>query len=171
MSDHVVLISILILGVAIVAYAMLRSGENLRFETPSDPRRVVMAAVGIIATKRHWQVINQGEDEASFRYHRQPKALVAFVLLLCWLLPGFVYMVLAGKRESLVLNVYTDTAGITVAQVTSNGFRGKAAGRALARQISLAAGTLRQAQTRPESQAPSAQQTSARNPHPGSRTA
>ncbi len=140
MSAHVVLISVLVLATSIVGFLMLRSGENLRFETPSDPRRVVMAAVGIVGTKRHWQVMSQGEDGASFRYHRRPKALVAFVLLLCWLIPGIVYMVLAGKRESLVLNIYRDTAGTTVAQITSNGFRGKAAGRALARQISVPAG-------------------------------
>jgi len=140
MSDHVVLISVLVLGTSIVAFLMLRSGENLRFETPSDPRRVVMAAVGIVGTKRHWQVMSQEEDGASFRYHRRPKALVAFVLLLCWLIPGIVYMVLAGKRESLVLSIYRDTAGTTVAQITSNGFRGKAAGRALARRISVPAG-------------------------------
>jgi hypothetical protein len=140
MSGHVVLISILILAASVVAFLMLRSGENLRFETPSEPRRVVMAAVGVVGTKRHWQTLTQCEDGASFRYHRRPKALVAFVLLLCWLIPGIVYMVLAGKRESLVLNVYRDAAGTTVAQITSNGFRGKAAGRALARQVSLPAG-------------------------------
>jgi hypothetical protein len=51
-------------------------------------------------------------------------------------------MVLAGKRESLVLNIYSDKTGMTIAQLTSNGFRGKAAARALARQISVQAGTM-----------------------------
>jgi hypothetical protein len=142
MSEHFVLISLLILIAGILAFFFLRSGENLRFESPSDPRRIVMAAVAIVATKRHWQVMAQSDEGASFRYHRRPKALVAAVLLVFFLIPGIVYMVLAGKRESLVLNIYSDSTGMTVAQLTSNGFRGKAAGRALARQVSVRAGTM-----------------------------
>ena len=142
MSEQVVLVSLLVLIASIVAFFFLRSGENLRFESPSDPRRIVMAAVAIVATKRHWQVIAQSEDGASFRYHRRPKALVAVVLLAFFLIPGIVYMLLAGKRESLVLSVYSDQAGMTIAQLTSNGFRGKAAGRALERQVSVRAGTM-----------------------------
>jgi hypothetical protein len=142
MSERFVVISPLILIASIVAFLFLRSGENLRFESPSDPRRIVMAAVAIVATKRHWQVITQSEGGASFRYHRRPKALVAVVLLFFFLIPGIVYIVLAGKRESLILNVYSDEAGMTVAQLSSNGFRGKFAGRALARQVSVRAGTM-----------------------------
>ncbi len=142
MSAHVVLVSLLVLIASIIPFFFLRSGENLRFESPSDPRRIVMAAVAIVATKRHWQVMAQSDDGASFRYHCRPKALVAVVLLFFFLIPGIIYMVLAGKRESLVLNIYGDEAGMTVAQLTSNGFRSKAAGRALARQVSVRAGTM-----------------------------
>ncbi|HEV7938484.1 MAG TPA: hypothetical protein VGP18_10735 [Solirubrobacteraceae bacterium] len=142
MSEHVVLICLLIAIASIVVFFLLRSGENLRFETPVDSRHIVMATVAIVATKRHWQVMVQSDDGASFRYHRRPKALVALVLTVCFLIPGIVYMVLAGKRESLVLNIYSDKTGMTIAQLTSNGFRGKAAARALARQISVQAGTM-----------------------------
>ncbi|MGA9313193.1 MAG: hypothetical protein WBV77_01045 [Solirubrobacteraceae bacterium] len=142
MSERFVLISLLVLIASIVAFFLLRSGENLRFESSSDPRRIVMAAVAIVATKRHWQVLAQSDNGASFRYHRRPKALVAVVLLFFFLIPGIVYMVLAGKRESLILNIYSDEAGTTVAQLSSNGFRGKFAGRALARQVSVCAGTM-----------------------------
>ncbi len=142
MSEHVVLIYLFTIIASILTFLVLRSGENLRFESPSDPRRIVMAAVAIVATKRHWQVITQSEDGASFRYHRRPQALVAVVLLFFFLIPGIVYMALAGKRESLVLNIYSDKAGMTVAQLSSNGFRGKFAGRALARQVSVRAGTM-----------------------------
>ncbi|HXP98892.1 MAG TPA: hypothetical protein VN845_02360 [Solirubrobacteraceae bacterium] len=141
MSGHAVLI-ILALTFSIAVFFMLRSGENLRFETPADSRRIVMAAVAIVATKRHWQVMAQSDDGASFRYHRRPNALIAVVLLFFFVIPGIVYMVLAGKRESLLLNVYSDSAGMTVAQLTSNGFRGKFAGRALAQQVSVRAGTM-----------------------------
>jgi hypothetical protein len=138
MSAHVFSI-LLILAASVVAFFVWRSGENLRFETPSDPRRVVMAAVAIVATKRHWQVLTQGNDGASFRYHRGPNPLLALVLLFFFVVPGIVYILLAGKRESLVLNIYDDKAGGAVAQLTSNGFRGKSAGRALARQVSAMA--------------------------------
>ena len=103
MSERFVLISLLVLIASIVVFFLLRSGENLRFESSSDPRRIVMAAVAIVATKRHWQVMAQSDAGASFRYHRRPKALVAVVLLFFFLIPGIVYMLLAGKRESLVL--------------------------------------------------------------------
>lgn len=147
MSEDFLLISLLVLIASIVAFFFLRSGENLRFESPTDPRRIVMAAVAIVATKRHWQVITQSENGASFRYHRRPKALVAVVLLFFFLIPGILYMVLAGKRESLVLNIYSDEAGMTVAQLSSNGFRGKFAGRALSRQVSVRAGTMAMRET------------------------
>ena len=133
---------VLILIAAIVAFFILRSGENLRFETSSDPHRVVMAAVSIIGAKRRWQTLAQSDHGANFQYHKGPKVFVAIILLLCFLIPGIVYVLLAGKRESLILNIDSGTAGITVVQVTSNGFRGKAAGRALQRQVSVPAGTL-----------------------------
>ncbi len=133
---------VLILIAAIVAFFILRSGENLRFETSADPHRVVMAAVGIVGAKRRWQTMAQSNHGASFQYHKGPKVLVAIILLLCFLIPGIVYVLLAGKRESLILNIDSGTAGMTVVQVTSNGFRGKAAGRALQRQVSVPAGAL-----------------------------
>jgi hypothetical protein len=142
MSERFVLISLLVLAASIVTFLFLRSGENLRFESPSDPRRIVMATVAIVATRRHWQALAQSDCGASFRYHRRPKALVAVMLLFFFLIPGIVYVALAGKRESLLLNIYSDKAGMTIVQLTSNGFRGKAAGRALARQVSVRAGTM-----------------------------
>jgi hypothetical protein len=133
---------VLILIAAIVAFFILRSGENLRFETPSDPHRIVMAAVGIIGAKRRWQTMTQSDHGASFRYYKRPNALIATILLLCFLIPGIIYVLLAGKRESLVLTIDSGTVGMTVVQITSNGFRGKAAGRTLQRQVSVRAGVL-----------------------------
>jgi hypothetical protein len=128
---------------SIVAFCVLRSGETIRFETSTVPRQVVMATVGIVAGRRHWQTLSQGDTGVSFRYHKGPSKLIALVLLLCFLVPGIVYIVLAGKRESLVLHI-DDSApdNMIVVQITSNGFRGKAAGRALRRQIGLAPGSL-----------------------------
>jgi hypothetical protein len=127
---------------SIVAFRMLRSGETIRFETSAVPRQIVMAAVGIVAGRRHWQTLSQGDTGASFRYDRGPNKLIALALLLCFLVPGIVYLVLAGKRESLALYIDDSLPGMTVVQLTSTGFRGKAAGRALRRQIGLVPGAL-----------------------------
>jgi hypothetical protein len=139
---------VLILIAAVVAFFALRSGETLRFETSADPHRVIMSAVGIVGAKRRWQTMSQSSHGANFQYHKGPNVLVAIVLLVCFLIPGIVYVLLAGKRESLVVNIDSATAGMTVVQVTSNGYRGKAAGRALQRQASLPAGSLGAAATR-----------------------
>lgn len=133
---------VLILIAAVVAFFVMRSGENLRFETSSDPHRVIMAAVGIVGAKRRWQTMAQSDHGANFQYHKGPNVLVAIILLLCFVIPGIVYVLIAGKRESLVLTIDSGTAGMTVVQITSNGFRGKAAGRALQRQVSVPAGVL-----------------------------
>jgi hypothetical protein len=139
---------VLILIGAVIAYFMLRSGENLRFETSLEAHRVVMSAVGIVAAKRRWEIMTQNDCSASFSYHQRPKLLAAISLALCFLVPGIVYMLLAGKRESLVVNIDSSTLGMTIVQITSNGFRGKAAGRALHRLISLPAGALGTGTTR-----------------------
>lgn len=133
---------VLILIAAVVAFFVMRSGENLRFETSSDPHRVIMAAVGIVGAKRRWQTMAQSDHGANFQYHKGPNVLVAIILLLCFVIPGIVYVLIAGKRESLVLTIDSGTAGMTVVQITSNGFRGKAAGRALQRQVAVPAGAL-----------------------------
>lgn len=133
---------VLILIVAVIAFFMLRSGENLRFETSADPHRVVMAAVGIVGAKRRWQTMAQSDHGANFQYHKGPNVPIALILLLCFLIPGIVYILLAGKRESFVVNIDSATAGMTIVQATSNGFRGKGAGRELRRQVSVPAGTL-----------------------------
>jgi hypothetical protein len=140
---------VLILVAAVIAFFLLRSGETLRFETSADPHRVIMSAVGIVGAKRRWQTMSQSTHGANFQYHKGPNVLLAIVLLFCFLIPGIVYILLAGKRESLVVNIDSATTGMTVMQVTSNGYRGKAAGRALQRQVSLPAGSLG-ASTAPE---------------------
>ncbi|HST55074.1 MAG TPA: hypothetical protein VLJ42_04140 [Solirubrobacteraceae bacterium] len=136
------LLMILMVAAAVVAFFTLRSGENLRFETSCDSFRVVMAAVGVVGAKRGWQTMAQSDRGADFKYHQQPRMLVAIILLLCFLIPGIVYIVLAGKHESLVLNVDSGMPGMTIVQITSNGFRGKFAGRALQRQVSVPAGAM-----------------------------
>jgi len=136
-----VLVVIVILA-AIAAYAYLKSGETIRFETSSTPRQITMGAVSVVATKRRWQTIGQGDGAANFIYQKGPNKLVALIGLLFFIVPGIVYIVLAGKKEALAVNTDDSTVGMTVVQVTSNGWRGKSAGQALRTQFGLAAGAL-----------------------------
>ncbi len=124
---------ILILIGATVAFFMPRSGETLRFETSAAPHNVIMTAVGLVGTKRRWHAVSQSEHGASFQYRKGPNVLVALILLLCFIVPGILYVVLAGKRESLVANVGTDGRDKAIVQVASNGYRRKAAGRTAAK--------------------------------------
>jgi hypothetical protein len=133
---------VLILIAAVVTFFILRAGEVRRFETSADPHRVIIAVVGIVGARRSWQTLSQTDHHVSFRYHKGPNMLITLILLLCLLVPGIVYILLAGKRESLIVNIDSATNGMTVVQVTSNGYRGKGAGRELHRRISLPAGSL-----------------------------
>lgn len=74
----------------------------------------------------------------AFGYHKKPSKLIAFVLLCCFLVPGIVYLVLAGKKESLSVSTTSHTGGDTVVQVVSNGSRGKGAGRRMRAQLKRA---------------------------------
>jgi hypothetical protein len=133
---------LLVLVGSVVGFVMLKRGETLRFETPSTPRQVTMASVGLVATKRRWQTLSQGDGSANFVYHKGPNKLIALIGLLFFLVPGIVYIVLAGKKEALSVNTDDSTVGMTVVQVASNGFRGKFAGRALRAQLGVAPASL-----------------------------
>jgi hypothetical protein len=137
------IIAIALIG-SIVAYFVLKSGETIRFETSSTPRQITMGAVGLVAGKRRWQTLSQGDGSANFVYHKGPNKLIALIGLLFFVLPGLFYIIIAGKKEALAVNTEDSTAGITVVQVTSNGWRGKVAGRAVRNQFALAAGSLGQ---------------------------
>ena len=141
MSTFAFLFLLAVVG-AVAAFYMLRSGETLRFETSTDARRAVMAAVGVVAARRHWQVLSESADGASFQYRAGPRMLVAILLLSFFIVPGIVYIILANRRESLIVHLDSATGGMMLVQVTSNGFRGKFAGRALHRQLSLPAGSI-----------------------------
>lgn len=133
---------VLILIAAIVAFFVLRSGENLRFETSSDPHRVVMAAVGIIGAKRRWQTMAQSDHGANFLVPQETQRAGSHHPAAVFPDPWHRLRAARRQRESLVLTIDSGTAGMTVVQVTSNGFRGKTAGRALQQQVSVPAGAL-----------------------------
>ncbi len=131
-----------------VAVVILRRGEALRFETQAAPSQAVMAATASIATSRRWSVTHQTDNAVTFVYAKRPSKLIAFFLLWFFLLPGIVYLVLAGKKEVLTLQLDRST-GTTVVQLTSNGFRGKSAGRGIRSQIGVMTGTTAQANALP----------------------
>jgi hypothetical protein len=135
------IIFLLVLVGSIVAYYKLKSGEVLRFETTSTPRQVTMTAVGVVATKRRWATLSQGDGSANFNYARGANKLVLVIGFLFFIVPGIVYWILSGKKESLSVNTEEIGSGMTVVQITSNGWRGKSAGQAVRAQLGLAPGT------------------------------
>lgn len=139
MDTLVTLLVLLMIGGAIYAYIKMKSGEVLRFETTSTPRQVTMAATGIIAAKRKWETLSQGDGSAQFTYAKKPNW--ALVIIAAITIIGFpiavVYALLAGKKESISVNT-EEGSGLTVVQIASNGGRGKSAGRALRDSLGLA---------------------------------
>jgi hypothetical protein len=130
-------IELLLLLVLVGGAAAIVGGRGgvLRFETSAAPAEVTATAITLVATHRRWATLSQTESAVTFAYHRPPSKLLAFLLLLCFLVPGIVYLVLAGKRESLSIAT-TVRDERTAVQATANGWRGRQASRALERQLS-----------------------------------
>lgn len=116
---------------SIVAYFVLRRGEALRFVTTARPAQVVMAAVATVGTGRRWATVSHSDGAVAFSYHKRPKFLLLLVGLIVGIVPGLVYWLLASKRESLNVMMDADGEAGTLVQVTSNGFRGRLAGRSV----------------------------------------
>jgi hypothetical protein len=133
---------LIVCGGSIYAYMKLKAGEVLRFETTSSPRQVTMTAVGLVATKRRWATLSQGDGSANFTFQKGANKLVLLVGLFFFLVPGIIYAILAGKKEALAVNTEELGDGMTVVQISSNGWRGKSAGRALRGQVGLAVGAV-----------------------------
>lgn len=124
---------------SIVALVIGGRGEVRRFETSASPQQVVNSAVTILGTNKRWAVTLAGESNASFSFHRPPSKIIAFFLLMMFIVPGIVYLALAGKRESFTVTATPGGTATTMVQATSNGGRGKSAGRELERQIAQVA--------------------------------
>lgn len=139
MDSLMTLLVLAIIGGTIYAYVKLKSGEVLRFETTSTPRQVTMAATGILAAKRKWETLSQGDGSAQFTYAKKPNW--ALVIICAITIIGFpiavLYALLAGKKEALSVNT-EEGSGMTVVQIASNGGRGKSAGRELRDRVGMA---------------------------------
>jgi hypothetical protein len=132
------IVVLLLIASVLFLFVRLRSGETLSFETTADPHRTIAALLGLLAAKRGWQTVSKSERGAHFECHEGANTLIALMLLLCFLLPGIVYIVLTRRRESLVVSVGSAGAG-TFVRVASNGRRGKAVGRVFRRHVGFAA--------------------------------
>ncbi len=124
----------------IVAHIWLRRGEATRFEMTVDPARVLMAAVGVFGPKRRWSTLTLSGQNASFGGHKSPNGLIAVALLLAFVVPGIVYLLLGGKREEVFVMTAAGPGPHSTVQVTSNGYRGKFAGRLLRKRLAIPAG-------------------------------
>lgn len=125
---------------AIVALIVLRKGEALRFETQAAPSQVLMAATAVVGTGKRWAVAHQTDHSVTFTYTKKPSKLIALFLLLFFIVPGIVYLVLAGKKETLSFQIDRST-GNTIVQAVSNGYKGKSAARDVRTQLGVGAGT------------------------------
>jgi hypothetical protein len=125
---------------AIVALVVLRKGESARYETQAAPSQVIMAATAAVATGKRWSVAHQTDSSVTFNYVKKPSKLIALVGILFFFVPGIIYLILAGKKETLSFLVDRST-GNTLVQATSNGYKGKFAARAVRTQLGVAAGT------------------------------
>lgn len=134
---------VVFLVAAVVGLVLLLRGEKLRFETTCTPQQVAMAAVGEVGTKRRWTTLTQGHGTVTFSYYKRPSCLLVLLLVVFIVsIPlAILYFILGTKRESL--SVYADDSnpGATQVQITSNGHRGKSAGRAIRAQLAVGIGT------------------------------
>jgi hypothetical protein len=127
------------IGVMVVFFSLIAAvvgghGGVLRFETSASSQEVVNAAITTVGTHRRWATLAHTDTGVTFGYHRPPSKLIAFLLLLVFLVPGIVYLVLAGKRESLSISA-TRRDDRTHVQATANGWRGRRASRELETQL------------------------------------
>jgi hypothetical protein len=125
---------------AIVALVMLRKGEALRFETQAAPSQVIMAATAAVGTGKRWSVAHQTDSSVTFNYVKGANKLIALIGILFFFVPGIVYLILAGKKETLSFMIDRST-GNTLVQATSNGYKGKFAARGVRTQLGVAVGT------------------------------
>lgn len=131
--------AIIVLLASVVALVMFKRGESLRFETTAQSPQILMQANSEVGTKKRWTVVSQSQHNVVFAFQKGPNMLVGLVLIIFFVVPGLVYFILAGKRESLNVMFDVRPDGLSQVQVTSNGYRGKLAGRSL--RSALAAGT------------------------------
>jgi hypothetical protein len=131
---------LLVVIAAIAALVVLRKGEAARFETQAAPSQVIMAATAAVGTGKRWSVTHQTDNSVTFNYVKKPSKLIALIGILFFFVPGVVYLMLAGKKETLSFMIDRST-GNTIVQATSNGYKGKAAARGVRQQLAVAVGT------------------------------
>jgi hypothetical protein len=132
-------ITLVLIG-AVVALVILRKGEAARFETQAAPSQVIMAATAAVATGKRWSVAHQTDNSVTFTYAKGPNKLIALIGLCFFFVPGIVYIMLAGKKETLSFLVDRST-GNTLVQAVSNGYKGKFAAREVMKQMAVGTGT------------------------------
>jgi len=130
---------VIVIIVSLIALIVFKRGETMRFETTARTPQILMQANSEVGTKKRWTVVGQTQNNVVFAYQKGPNKLIALILIICFIIPGIVYLVLAGKRESLNVMFDERPDGLILVQATSNGYRGKLAGRSL--RSALAAGT------------------------------
>ena len=111
----------------------------MRFVTTSRPEQVTMTAVAEVASKRRWTTLTQGAGTVTFSYYKGPNKLLVFLLIIVVIsIPlAILYIILARKHESLSVYAHASDGNVTQVQITSNGWRGKSASRAIRNRLAV----------------------------------
>lgn len=143
---------LLLLIAAIAGLVILRRGEALCFETAASADQVTMVAVEEVGGKRRWTTLSQAAGSVTFSYYKRPNVLLVLLLAIFVIsIPlAILYVLLAGKRESLSVYSAAVPSGATRVQITSNGWRGKSAGRAIRGGLTAELGAVPQAVVAPK---------------------
>lgn len=92
---------------------------SARLETEMSTVDVVSNAVQVM-TMKNWTVSSQTPTAVTFTRRKKPNWLTALVLLLFLLIPGIVYLVLAGKTFSFSVSTRAADMGKTSVQIAWN---------------------------------------------------
>lgn len=131
----VVLVILLVGAVVGTVWLVSESRGGVESETTSkDPSQVIASAVasipvGTVSMRSSWMPTGHSDRSASFVYKRRPSILVALVGLLFFLVPGILYLVFAGKSQTLQVDCLSTAAGVTTVQVASSGGYARRRGR------------------------------------------
>ena len=109
--------------------------KPLQLEVPGSPRQVLMTVVADVGRRRHWHLVSQGNDGATFRFYKGPNMLLALGLMVCFVLPGLVYLIISRKSETLTVMVGPAANSQTKVQITANGGYGRGVAKQLERRL------------------------------------
>lgn len=166
------LILLLLVGIVATVYLVLESRGGVDTATTSrSPQEIANLAVGMVpggtmSMRSSWMPTGSTETSAGFVYKRRASFLIALPLLVCFLIPGILYLVFGGKNQTLQVNVLAGATDQNTVQVSSSGAVARRRGRQFLRGLSGTRGTIPETQEKGEALAePSPDEARPEPPH------